>query len=316
MRVELAYPNTFDQEVCIQAAVNLGTNNFRVLGATIAGSVEKPNEDTFAVALDDTTVFGAIFDGTTSLKPIEGLGEESGAHFASHFLKDNLDKLVPTVSPQQAILQLNEKLLDANTNLGGQLADTHSLPASTATIVKFEQGDPLLHFAHVGDSFGIAFYEGGRSFIFTDDKNKRFDAGMFSLIKQVAKARGITPREAREDAQVKTAGINMFIRRNNNPNGDGSGILNGDPHLAKYIQTGRLALNGLSAVLLGSDGLLPPGWSLDQEQTRQNTLAVILDGGFPSFFDLKHDAEDRDPDWNYVRYKHSDDATGLLFQFD
>ena len=33
------------------------------------------------------------------------------------------------------------------------------------------------------------------------------------------------------------------------------------------------------------------------------------------FINIKKDSEDADPEWNYVRYKHSDDATGVVVWF-
>ena len=107
----------------------------------------------------------------------------------------------------------------------------------------------------------------------------------------------------------------MFIERNNNPNGKGCGIINGDPHVEQYIQTGTFPLQDVKAILLGTDGLTPVGWSEKKDEDRKKMLKEIQDGGFQKLFKTKKHSEDADSDWNYIRYKHSDDATGILIEF-
>lgn len=312
---ELSYTTKQEQELYLERELTFADYSVSITAGSVAGNQEKPNEDAFAVSTDsETTIIAGVFDGCTSLKPIVALGDRSGAHFASHFLKDNMVAHVGALKLEEMLLDLNEGLLVESARLGGSLSDTHSLPASTATLVKISGGSDSLDFAHVGDTFGIAYYDDGRSNVFTDDRNAVFDNRMFDLIAKIAAERGLTFREAREDERVKSALVDMFITRNNNPEGLGSGLVNGDPSVAKYVQFGSVALKGVNAILLGSDGLLPVGWSLKEEEDRQKLRTAIDGGGFRNLFAIKHDAEDRDPDWNYARYKHSDDATGLFVE--
>lgn len=312
MRTELAYSASDDQELYRQGEIQVGQMAFTIKAATIASMPTKPNEDSFAVAADTDTFLAAVFDGTTSLKPIAALQDQTGAHFASHFLKDHLADAEADNTPEQILLKLNEDLLVESIQLGGALADTHTLPASLATIVKISDNARAFEFAHAGDTFGIVYYKDGHSEVFTGDTNKKFDNQVFKLLTETARAKGISYRQARDDDAIKRALINIFTIKNNHPNGEGSGVVNGDPNLALYIQTGTVTLQGVSAILLATDGLLPPGWSLESEQDRQRMIAALQEGGFRRLFGLKHQAEDEDPDWNHVRFKHSDDATGLL----
>jgi serine/threonine protein phosphatase PrpC len=314
MEAYLDYPSESDQLVYRRGSIQSSQYIIEITAATIAGSVIKANEDAFAVVSSGETLIAAVFDGTTSLKPIKALGSQSGARFASHHLKDYINTLNVDDAPEDILLTMNHSLLAASTALGGTLADTHSLPSSLATLLEFTLGTDQVTFAHVGDSFGILFYTDGRSVVFTNDTNKKFDASMFDLISKVAKDKSVSPRLARDDITIKQALIAMFVRRNNNPDGTGSGMLNGDPNLNLYIQTGTFALEGVAAILIGSDGLLPPGWSLDNASDRDKMRAAIEAGGFQELFNLKHAAEDADPEWHHVRYKHSDDATGILIK--
>lgn len=312
-----SYANNEDQELYSENTYSLGTKTIHILAATIASTPQKPNEDAFSAASDKDVLFAAVFDGTTSLKPIKSLGEQTGARFASHFLKDTFSETESTVSPKDLLIRLNNKLLETTSKFeGASINDTHTLPSSTGTLIKIDATKNTLSFAHVGDSYGIVYYKDGTSTVFTDDKNSKFDESMFSIIARIAKEKHISPRVARDDKEVKEALITMFIKRNNNPDGKGSGVINGDPQVEQYIQTGTFSLQNVKAILLGTDGLTPLGWSEKNEADRQKLLKEILDGGFQKLFMTKKQSEDADPDWNYIRYKHSDDATGVLIKLD
>lgn len=315
MKPQLVYPNTSDQELYSHLEIQLGNEPKKtasILAATVASSAEKPNEDAFAVTLDENVFFVGLFDGTTSLKSIESLGVQTGARFASHFMKDNFSQAESIITPQDLMLDLNQKLLKKSLALGATLSDTHTLPATTGTIIKIDSDVNTLSFAHVGDSFGIIYFADGHSRVFTDDKNSVFDERIFALIAQIAEEKNITHKEARQDEKVKEALIQMYIERNNNPNGTGSGLINGDINVDRYIQADTISLDGITSVLLGSDGLPPQGWSVENEQDRQKMLDTIRGEGFRKLFELKHQSEDVDPEWQNIRYKHSDDGTGLL----
>jgi len=316
MNSALSYSDISDQELYLQTTIKLAKKVIKINAATIAGSPEKPNEDAFAAAYDDTVLFAAIFDGTTSLKPIPALDKQTGARFASHFLKNTFHEVKSAASPKELMLELNKKLLQATSKFdGASIEDTHTLPSSTGTIIKIDTTKKTVTFAHVSDSFGIAYYNDGHSVLFTDDRNSAFDDKIFTLIDLIATEKGISHREARDDKRVKKALIHMFIERNNNPNGKGCGVINGDPQVEQYIQTGTFPLQDVKAILLATDGLTPIGWSEKNRKDQQKLFEEVLDGNFKKLLKTKKQSEDADPDWNYIRYKHSDDATGLFIEF-
>jgi serine/threonine protein phosphatase PrpC len=310
MKIEFQNNDSADQEQYAETR----TERIEISAGTVAGALSRPNEDAFAILSEGDTLTAGLFDGTTSLMPIKGLGSMTGARFASHFLKDHLCEFILD-KPETALVRLNDELLGASKALGGNLTDTHSLPATTATLLKLQLAAQTAEFAHVGDSFGIVYYRNGHSRTFTDDKNAPFDNEMHALIARIAKEKHITPRLARDDPKLNQALEAMYIRRNNNPNGKGCGLMNGEPTLKMYIQAGEFSIGDVASIVLGSDGLLPPGWDLGLESHRQKLLKTILEHGFRGMFQLKHDVEDSDPDWHHIRYKHSDDATGILLSF-
>lgn len=284
-----------------------------VSGCTISNP-DKLNEDTFFYLVDKEIIWAGVFDGCTSLKPISALGDLSGARFASHFIKQLIPELNLKVKPKDLILNINEKLLETSLKLGGDLIDTHTLPSTTGTIIKLDISKNKMEYAHVGDSFGLLYKQKGESEHFTNDLNKKFDQGVFDKTNIFAKEKHLTFREARELPEVKQLIIEMFNIRNNNPNGKGSGLINGDPNINKYIQSGTIELSEYKYIFLGTDGIIPPGWSNDSLKDRENILKAINVGGFQNLIKIKKQIEDNDPEWILNRYKHSDDATGILIK--
>jgi|SRR3989344_1591804 len=316
MQNYLQYDDSNDSEIFLEQEVY--DLNLRLSTCTVANSDGKPNEDAFASARVNDQIWLAVFDGTTSLKSIPALGDTSGARFASHFLKDKFTASFTDAqkSPRDLLLYLNELLLQQTGELGGSLSDTHSLPASMATVVKIDLATNILSFAHVGDTYGIIFHNDCSSLVFTDDKNNKFDQGMFDLIRKIAIENSITNRQARQNDEVKKALYEMFIKRNNNPDGTGSGLVNGDPYMVKYLHTGEFSISDIKAVLLATDGLEVQGQGILDDKFRSYLLSEFKDTGFLGVIKLKKESEDADPDWNNIRYKHSDDATGIMIEFN
>lgn len=303
----LVCDNAHDQEFYSK----ISTSDAKVAVCTVASTPTKPNEDAFVVT-GETKLFAAVFDGTTSLKPIVALGDETGARFASHMLRDQFRTPDETIPPHALMIDLNEQLLNTSLNMGADLEDTHTLPSSTGTIIKIDFKNKKLELAHVGDSYCILFYKDGHSELISDDKNRVFDEEMFTLIDSVAKNNKITFRKARDYPEINKALVEMFVRRNNNPNGSGSGLINGEEQMEKYVQSLSKSLENITDILLGTDGLTPVGWLLEDSKDRSKLLQEIKSGGFEKLIQTKHKNENDDKDWDFHRYKHSDDATGVL----
>jgi serine/threonine protein phosphatase PrpC len=309
----LNYDNSKDQEIYLNKSFS--DLSIKISACTVAGKKEKPNEDAFALARNRQDLWVGVFDGTSSLKPLEKLKGKTGAWYASHFLMDSFSKIKSSFSSKEALINLNYKLLKEAKKIGGRLDDTHSLPAAVGTIIKIDMKTKQCEFAHVGDTYCIAYYKNGSSMLISNDRNQKFDDGMFKLIKKVAEEKEITNKEARQDDRVKSALIEMYIRRNNNPNGLGSGIINGDPNLEKYILADKFSLNNILAILIASDGLEIQGCVIQKASFRKLLFDKFKAGGFKEIIRLKKESEKNDPEWKNIRYKDSDDATGVMIEF-
>lgn len=201
------YNSAADREVYRSAQLTFPCGlKLSLQACTLAGSTTKPNEDAYAVVADDDSLYVGIFDGTTSLKPVAGLKDQTGARFASHFVAGALLDVIELQNPRDIMLALNKRLLAANLSLkGASLEDTHTLPAAGATILRFNNVQQQLELAHVHDAFSILFHDDGSSQLITENRNEQFDSRIFALMQAIAKERGVAPREARQAEEVNQA---------------------------------------------------------------------------------------------------------------
>lgn len=320
MRHKLRYDTEADDAVFLESSVKLQDSSYDISAGTtggygLPGGVQKSNEDSFSVVIQDDVVMAAVFDGTSSQKPIPELGDISGARFASHTLKE-IFELTPGETEVKVALQgLNRMLGERLRSFPSvNYNELNSLPTSTATIAKLNTRENRLDISHVGDSFAAVMYEDGATELLTNNLHRQYDEKVLELIYQIAIENNKTPREAREDPRIRIAIMNMFQDTRNRADGTGEGMANGDPNMDRYIYVRSLSLLGIRAVLLGSDGLVPPGMDESQEDDRKVLFDVVCQGGIKALVGLTRSIEDDDPDRWHVRYKHADDATGVLLQ--
>jgi hypothetical protein len=92
-------------------------------------------------------------------------------------------------------------------------------------------------------------------------------------------------------------------------------MVNGDPNMDQYIYyPDARSLTGITAVLLGSDGLVPPGMDERLPDDRKELFRMVRYGDVKSLIKHTRQKQDNDPDCWHVRYKHADDATGILLR--
>ena len=302
------------EDVEVHRAAEWGT--LTLTACTASGAPDRLNEDSFAVVGDGRRVTVGVFDGVTSLRPIPALAAQgiTGARYASHFLRRHFAARTARLDPAQALLALNADLLDSALELGADLGDTHTLPASTATIARVDLEEQRIEVANVGDSFLAVVLRNGETALVTRNDNERFDRQMRELMLSIAASRGITPREAMQTPEMKQALVEMYDYRNNRPDGAGCGVLNGDPRVAPYIHVAELPLDGVGALLVATDGFVPPGLSIDAAQDRARLCDAVESASLAGVLRWKRAVEDADPDWHQARYKHSDDATGVYLK--
>lgn len=317
---QLTYNPERDTFISLYDQWEVQNRTFEVSAVTMAGqslpnAEPKPNEDAFSVIGYEFGIAAAVFDGASSQQPIPELSGQSGARFASHTLKQLFEAQTIThiTDPKILLSGLNRTIGQRYQSFPSvDYGDLNSLPSSTATVALINTDTNKLDFSHVGDSFGAALYVDGRTELLTNDLHRPFDEQVLQLILDIARKEGITPREARNNSLIRTALMEMFQDTRNRPDGTGEGIVNGDSNMDRYIHLASVPLKDVKAVLLGSDGLVPAGLDERQEDTRKLMFDVARSDGREGLVHYTRKTLDEDPDRWKVRYKHADDATGVL----
>lgn len=313
---------TYDQDDSVQVEKQLELGSFSVTieaattaGKTLSDTPSKPNEDTFSVVQWGRDIVAAVFDGATGQKTIPEIEPTTSARFASHALKEILETIEPIPDMKELVSQLNRLLGDKLTAFPSvDLADVNSLPTSTATIVKINSEASKVEVGHIGDSFAVALMNNGDVRLLTDNLHRAFDEKVLGLIGSIAAEKSISQREARADPLIKQAIMASHQYERNRPDGTGSGAVNSDPNMERYIHISSAPLNEVKAILIGSDGLLPPNKSEQSKDDQKWLFETTQNSGLQGLIQAIRQIEDEDPEWKYVRYKHSDDATGVLIR--
>jgi serine/threonine protein phosphatase PrpC len=310
-----------EREVQTVRTLGLAAKTVRVQALTAAGAATGPNEDAFALLAAGDTLLVGVFDGTTSLAPIPALAAAglTGARFAAQVLRAALlrdGRAAAGCDVKDLLGRLNARLGEATRQLAArQCVPLDDPPASSATLARLDFGAGRLQVASVSDSWCLVVDRDGGSALVTTDRNAAFDAQVFALIGRIAAEAGLTPRAARARPEVQALTRALRLRKHNAPDGSGVGVVNGDPALLPYIETIDRPLAGVRGVLLGTDGLVPPGRTLTDPADRAWLLGELGAGGLPRLLDLKRTAEDADPAWQHIRFKHSDDAAAVYVEW-
>lgn len=258
MNRQSSYDSKNDNSVNLESSGEVLGASYKISAGTEAGRKDpdvpsKPNEDAFCVVASENKLLSlAVFDGASSQKPIPELGEETGARYASHTLKEIFENLPSGLDTSEKLKMINRRLGEKLHDFSSiDYEDMNSLPTATATIVELDFVSQRISVSHVGDSFAMVEYKDGTSELLTNDLWRKHDEVTLKLISDIAHEKGITPREAREDERVRRAIMKAFQSTRNNPDGSGLGMVNGDPNMESYIHNLTIDLEGVRAVLLG-----------------------------------------------------------------
>jgi serine/threonine protein phosphatase PrpC len=319
-----------DQDSFIEEHIDI--SSFHIESATVSGrkypsDTGRKNEDAYTLVFEGDRLLCGVFDGVSSQMPIEGLIDTTGARFASHTLRQ-LTQIVPKYVLNNSVKKisadcsnheipvlsyLNRHLREQSSQITGfNYGDIHTMPASTATIAVIDIPFGMMHIEHIGDSWCIIFFNDGTSRLVTVDLNKRFDEETFVLMQHIAQESNISNRDAVKDERVKEKIKNKFSLYHNKSDGAGTGVLNGHEDALMYIQSMSVSLEGVSMVLFGTDGLVPPDIDESTPEGRTEIKMCIQSGGLSALIARKKQSEDADIEWHHLRTKHSDDATGIL----
>ncbi|GAB4315505.1 MAG: hypothetical protein Kow00117_07490 [Phototrophicales bacterium] len=291
----------------------------------VAGRI---NEDALFYANDGRFITMAVIDGVTdrvvscrNWGALDGDIDLTGAAFAASVVRDSIISLLnESWVMNNILLSCNRRLrmfardvygdftpqaiFEAEPGLAPYADDPRYfrlvLPACVVTIARVDLQQRLLDYAHVGDTELVIFTQDGRVESITQTIPPRWEQGL------------IDAQDA--DPIIRKHKQHGLLHNYTDPQGNtdpniGIGVLNGMEELADYVQSSQISLDGVTDVILCSDGfLLPP-----ETPNRLSLMAEWVDQrGIQAYLHHLRTLEQQDSERkHYPRPKIHDDATAI-----
>lgn len=249
----------------------------------------------------------------------------SAAAYAAYVTRDSI-AAQPHLAPAEMLLTANVVLNTALSGVYGALtpeavfaaepglvAYAHDprffrlvLPVCVATAARLDLAAQRLDYAHAGDTALLLFLADGDVRAVAGGAGDALPADF-----------GTLPREEIARRNIESGIRHNYTDANGQPDATlGVGVINGQPELAHYLQTGTESLAGVEAVLVCSDGLLwpnLPGEDAAGQRARLAHMRALIEGeGLAGYVERLRAEEQADSQrQRYPRFKIHDDATGL-----
>lgn len=318
------------------------------------GAADRVNDDSVFIHKAADGVIMAAIDGATdripaaALRPLLDAGDRrltsaafaaqtTGAAFAAN----------PDLPPREMLLAANAALREKLEAVYGaltpetifaeepELADyAHdgryirlALPACVVTLARVDLAAGRLDYAHLGDTALLLFHDDGAVELAAGHNGAISSRGFVERARRVQAERGLAHlRDALDDERVRRPNLegalyHNFVDENGTVDPSrGVGVIDGLPQAAHYIQTGTAALDGVSGVLVCTDGLV---WPAEPDEDPAVVMArlrhmrrIIEDTGLMGYYLRLRKAERDDAGFDrYPRFKLHDDAAGVYLKF-
>lgn len=263
------------------------------------------NEDAYVIN-QDQRVF-AVIDGVSSLKTGMQAGRTSGAR-AAELVKRRLEAMDGEEQLTACLVDANDALREEMVLNEVDLKKKEDLWGAAAAVVRVQ--DEHIEYAQTGDCMIFAVY--------ADDTVRPLTYPQVHHLERIAFAkweegisRGLSTREA---LIASCRSILADNRYQANMRG-GYGVINGDPACSQYIEYGKINRIDMKAMVLLTDGLFMPRAYGGADPCWEDTVLPIVHKGLQRYTDELLGLENSDPECTkYVRFKKSDDKTGIYIQ--
>ncbi|MFH1156885.1 MAG: protein phosphatase 2C domain-containing protein [Pseudomonadota bacterium] len=250
------------------------------------------NEDTLVM---DGTLFG-VFDGATSLDRNDSGNRETGgliaSDTASRVFARNGDSLVNLAR------HANSAILRRMIENGVDCSRRENLWSTSAAVVRFQ--DTEMEWIQTGDCPIILVYRDAGFRVLGGTRDHDYET--LSMWKDMALSTTQTIREALEDQICKTrAGMNRTY-----------GVLNGEKEAESFLYSGNESLEGVTDVLLFTDGLTLPSPRPEQHKSYDALVGLYRSLGLKGLREHIRTLEQTDPQCrHYPRFKCHDDIAAI-----
>ncbi|WP_127583905.1 protein phosphatase 2C domain-containing protein [Paenibacillus koleovorans] len=232
-------------------------------------------EDAFAI--QPATGIYAVLDGVTPLHDYRDAEGHNGAHIAAQLFKSKLER--PDVDPAMPLTDLvnaaNRDLRQLMLKAGVDLTVLHELWSTCVAAVRVRETEAMVDFAQLGDSMIVAVYRDGTFKSLTENRVQGVTSRSAAYREAARRDGADLPDEAYFDIPKHRYAYNRTLA--NRP--EGYGVANGMPDIGVHLQHGTIPLDGLSSLLLFTDGFFHPDYELEKAAPR------MIELGFEAYVD-------------------------------
>ncbi|RKN86424.1 protein phosphatase 2C domain-containing protein [Paenibacillus ginsengarvi] len=257
---------------------------------------KKEGED--AIVLNPAARVYGVMDGVTPIVDYRDEDGHNGAYLASNTIRVYLERLQGSINLKESMVAANGAIRQAMLDSGIDLNVKHGLWASCFAAAYVDETGGI-SYAQIGDCMAIARYADGRVQVLTENR--------VSGVAARAKVKRAKEREMGKTVEDESYFENVHARivyhRTFMANtAEGYGVANGTPEMESYIQAGVVPAEGLTHLLLISDGMFHPGLPLE------TTMERIVQEGFEPYVEQVEAAEKE-------KGMNPDDRSAVLFTF-
>lgn len=273
---------------------------------SVAGS-GKMNEDAYVT--NQTKQLFAVVDGVSSLVPYENAAGLTGGALASQLVKQHLEEADGEQSLTDLLTAANERLCACMQGEQIDLSKKEALWGAACALVRVHESH--IEYAQTGDCMIFAVY--------ADDTVRPLTYPQVSHLEQAAFEKWESGIQ--QGMKLRTELIehchDILVSNRYLANGTGGyGVINGEPACPDFLESGRINRIHLRALVLLTDGLFMPRPCGGTEPKWEDTVLPIVHKGLQRYTDELLMLENDDPEClRYVRFKKSDDKTGIVLYF-
>lgn len=263
-----------------------------------AKSPQSLNEDRFVIS---ENVYG-VFDGATGLDSFRNAKGETGGYLASSLAAETFSEFGITLGLEECALLANKRISDKMASAGIDLSKKEALWNTSASVIKLNKDN--FEWIGIGDSPIIIIY--------TDNSYKvlcyyNHDKESLALAKNIANSK----REQETESPYLRSEILPTIIKIRQEGNVKYGIINGEPSMVNFLESGSETLDKVKHILIFSDGLFIPSED-PMVDTFDKLVSIYLKGGLKEVLTHVREIENSDLSCSrYIRLKQHDDATGI-----
>jgi hypothetical protein len=240
-------------------------------------------------------MFG-VFDGATSLNRDTFTGGRTGgmlaAESAALAFRRNGSSLLDLAG------RANRSIKKGMEELKVDLDQKKNLWSTSAAVVRLH--DDHFEWCQIGDCQILVLYRDGSHRLLEDSPGHD--------IETLCLWKGLTPKNGERISEVLADQI-LSVRLGMNIH---YGVLNGEEAAMHFVNNGREALEGISDILLYTDGLALPRSDPEEDEDLAAFAGLYRRGGLRAIRDLVRRVEREDPACHtYPRFKNHDDIGAI-----